>query len=136
MKQEHKDNLRALSIALINWDEKYKEDVTFDMSTYADDDHMDSQSTECGSVGCAIGHAPYCGLPAKPAGASWEYYSDMLFGDMPPCHWRYLFGSVWSRTDYNNRKDTGERIAHYLDNDCQVPADFDATDSRTYTKYW
>ena len=75
----------------------------FNMESY----HGSSVSptaTHCGSVGCAVGHGPYAGIP-KLAGMGWNSYSLLSFGADPGPNgddlglWGYLFSGCENRED-------------------------------------
>lgn len=66
----------------------------------------------CGTVACAIGHAPYVeGLPKPEYGERWHTYSDRLF-DLDPVSWTWCFAERWKFID-NTPQGAAKRI-HWL----------------------
>lgn len=72
--KEQRANLKKLADYLSSGKLKAK----FDMSDYASYGYWDN-ATNCGSVGCAVGHGPYAGIK-KPKDQSWNDYAAEKFG--------------------------------------------------------
>lgn len=87
--------------------EKLKAD--FSMEIYSEDGA--DYKPVCGSVGCAIGHGPYAGLPKRPK-ETWYAYADRVFG-LPPTEWRWCFSAYWARSD-NTPEGAAKRIRYLL----------------------
>ena len=69
--------------------------ANFDMSTYCDLGYL-YQGT-CGSVGCAVGHGPYAGIPKDPH-ETWIEYANRVFG-LNIIEQEWCFGSYWAKYD-------------------------------------
>lgn len=120
----HRTNLRLL--------EKYlrgalREGTSFNMGEFADSDHFYTPSLECGSVGCAVGHGPYAGIP-KVADDSWRMYAARQFGADDRRIWRWCFFGAWIASD-NTAIGAANRIRFLLDHN-GIPADFDYPSSQ------
>jgi hypothetical protein len=71
----------------------------FDMRNFTQTAIGGEYETDCGTVGCAIGHAPHAGI-VKTDFENWYQYSDRAFGlkeDSP--QWMYCFCPDWSGFD-------------------------------------
>ena len=102
----NRENLKKLSDYLLSGELK----AGFDMGQYADTN--DYRVTECGSVGCAIGHGPYAGIP-KQRGEDWFEYVDRVFTyDYDIIEW--CFDILWAEVD-NTPRGAGLRIKWLLD---------------------
>ena len=76
----------------------------------------------CGTVACAMGHAPSIVTPGFP-GEEWRSYSGRVFGITDiDSEWEWLFSAEWGDFD-NTLTGTVKRIDYYLSNG--VPAAFD-----------
>lgn len=84
----------------------------FDMSTY-DSYYGVLSSTNCGTVGCALGHGPYAGIE-KDYDDSWGEYCDINF-DLSKSEWSWCFDSLWSLID-NTPIGASKRIKYLLSN--------------------
>lgn len=96
-------------------------DPSFSMRTYTDDfaknfisHRNESDRTDCGTVGCAIGHGPYAGIP-KDKGDSWDLYAELNFGAsiMRGAHrkmFEWCFDPVWACSCYPTARDCANRI--------------------------
>lgn len=82
----------------------------FDMSTY--DDTIRYYRYFCGTVGCAIGHGPYAGIP-KSRTESWIYYGMSNFTNSAIELYEWLFDPDWHNTD-NTPEGTAKRILYTL----------------------
>lgn len=75
---QQRENLKTLAHYLMHGELKYG--TRFDMRHYADIDHERGYGFEdCGTVGCAIGHGPYAGIP-KLVEETWRDYRTRVFG--------------------------------------------------------
>lgn len=90
------------------------EPVRFDMWQYGDDGCVVSDSTTCGTVGCAIGHATYF-VEKKRETEDWIDYTKRLFGPITERQFDYCFGQHWHETD-NTREGAAKRIREVLEN--------------------
>lgn len=82
----------------------------FDMSTY--DDQGRHYRYFCGTVGCAIGHGPYAGIP-KSNTEHWIYYGMSNFTNNSIALHHWLFHYTWESTD-NTPEGTAKRILYTL----------------------
>ncbi len=80
----------------------------FDMSKYSSDYWL---KTECGSVGCAVGHGPYAGIP-KQYSEDWDVYSNRVFIDRGMSS-EWCFGLFWKNID-NSAQGAAKRIRYLL----------------------
>jgi hypothetical protein len=70
-------------------------------------------ATDCGTAGCAIGHATYIISP-KLSGEDWMDYSERLFGlSRYSDEWSWCFGSMWAAVD-NSPQGAAQRIIYLL----------------------
>lgn len=112
MLQFQKDNLYKLGTALSTW--TWSPDVKFNMKNYATGEDDEPGLTECGSVGCAVGHGPYCGIQ-KFSSEDWGEYCFRVFGiDGDTQEFKYLFGSWWVGERLSSRYHVGCRILNFL----------------------
>lgn len=90
-----------------------KADFTMKKYTIGDTKNCtESERTRCGTVGCAIGHGPYAGIPKKRC-ESWNEYAERVFTNgvyHKPLH-QFLFEGDWHAVD-NSREGVVKRI-HY-----------------------
>lgn len=106
----NRENLKKLADYLLS--NKLK--ANFNMEFFTGEVNED-QLTECGTIGCAIGHGPYAGIK-KSAYEAWWKYSERVFGlDTGSDEWVYLFGHGWAYTD-NTPQGSAKRINHLLEN--------------------
>jgi len=104
MTQEQKENLLKLADYLESGNLKAK----FDMAIIYDTSKCDGIN-DCGTVGCALGHGPYAGIP-KPLQESWIQYSYNAFGmEWGTNEFKQLFGSQWEAID-NTPEGAAKRI--------------------------
>ncbi len=82
------ENLKKLSSYL-----KGELKADFNMANYA----ALVYNTTCGSVGCAIGHGPYAGIP-KYKEEHWIDYSFRVF-NISSNDWYWCFSADWASTD-------------------------------------
>lgn len=112
LSQEYEDNLRKLAEYLSAPQLK----AAFCMSNFTDNrsNKPSSDETECGSIGCAVGHGPYAGIP-KMIGERWSEYSERVFGLLDLVQWEWCFSDFWKWTD-NTAEGAAKRIIYLLDN--------------------
>lgn len=113
MEAEYESNLRRLAAYLLGGELKAK----FDMLWF--DDGGALSLTECGSVGCAVGHAPFAGI-AKRKAEGWAAFSRRVF-NLPDDEWSWCFGGRWSDTD-NTPAGAARRILVMLEH--ELPQDW------------
>ena len=101
----NRTNLRILADYL----ESKKLKADFSMETYSADGG--SYKPVCGSVGCAVGHGPYAGLP-KNSTESWYAYEVRVFG-LQNEEWEWCFSGLWAKYD-NTPKGAAARIRYLL----------------------
>lgn len=120
-----RDNLQILANGLLAADIR---GVQFDMSVFdengdrwnaneitaSDCIHLSKMATECGTVGCALGWAPFFGLK-KNVGESWQRFGNRSLIDVEihPEEWRWCFSAAWSRVD-NTKRGAAQRIIWLL----------------------
>lgn len=104
------ENLLKLATYLLS-DDPSK--AKFHMAFFTIDALPSEMQTDCGAVGCAIGHGPYAGIP-KLLGESWDGYCIRVF-DISPASgiWLYLFSSAWAEID-NTSEGAAKRILHVI----------------------
>jgi len=88
-----------------------------------------SHLSDCGTVACAVGHAPSIpGLEAAPR-ERWDGYVSRVFGIRTEEYdeeFLFMFGSGWADVD-NTPAGAAKRIRYFLNHG--VPDDFDCDDS-------
>lgn len=110
----NRDNLLKLATYLLSGNLK----ADFDMSVYTCGDHFQSSTplsmrTTCGTVGCAVGHGPYAGIPKKSA-EDWQTYGYRAFGVLPLSpEFNWMFSADWANTD-NTPEGAARRILYTL----------------------
>lgn len=103
-------NLETVAAYLESGDLK----AAFNMQDFAGDS-TDSYGSSCGSVGCAIGHGPYAGIPKLPD-EDWCSYSDRVFGLAADLRaWDWCFSGAWVNID-NTPRGAAKRIRYLLAN--------------------
>lgn len=107
-------NLLKLAIYLLNFKPN---GIKFNMNQYSSYDFEDYK-TDCGTVGCAAGHAPYAGIKKRCSEDWYQFVNRQLINDMDSFMW--MFASKWSTFD-NTAIGAAKRILAFLDNDCNVP---------------
>lgn len=68
----------------------------------------------CGTVACAVGHAPEILGVAPRLYESWDGYAEWVFGDLPEDLFSYCFDSDWDQHD-NTPQGAAARIVHLLE---------------------
>lgn len=92
----------------------------FDMERYAEASGAADAATECGSVGCAIGHGPYAGI-RKYAKETWREYGVRAYSadwSLPATRdqkyqWAWLFDPLWAKC-FPTKDDAVKRIDAFL----------------------
>lgn len=148
--EEQEKNLRILAAYLLSGELK----AHFDMSTYteAGAERNEDFFTDCGTVGCALGHGPYAGIPKRDSETWPDYGSRCFTGPFVPKRaynkftrdyhsmlYKWCFGGVWVDFD-NTPEGAAKRILFILDpkNDlsiCQLVCDSDAWCPTAIKKY-
>ncbi len=100
----------------------------FDMYDFTDWHHMLKDT--CGTVGCAVGHGPYAGIPKS--NQTWVEYSQNFVENSYSSAFQFLFGGAWRRHD-NTKIGVVRRIAYYLTHG--VPKDFKYPDKKFVKLY-
>jgi hypothetical protein len=130
MRTNYRQNLIKLAKYLWNLNPKY-----FDMSTYYNRPKMKSYLSRyistvtlidhrCGTVGCAVGHAPLAGVGHKE-NECWQDYAHRVFigkGKYSSIVFSYLFDAEWYEVD-NSPRNTAKRIVHFILNERKVLKD-------------
>jgi len=92
----------------------------FDMQRFSEENGDRDAATECGSVGCAIGHGPYAGI-RKYEEETWQEYSVRAFS----ADWRlpapqdekyqyaWMFHTIWAE-HFPTKDDAVKRIDAFL----------------------
>lgn len=103
--------------------------ANFDMRGFSSfKPEIESKKTNCGTVGCALGHGPYAGVPKKIT-ESWVDYSANAFGISQISldnKWSFIFSSAWKGFD-----DTPEGAANRL----QIVLDDKYVNNWSYNDY-
>jgi hypothetical protein len=102
----NRDNLKILSDYLIKGELRAEFGMGFFTRSFNEE-----MSLDCGTIGCAVGHGPYAGIP-KQIGESFADYSERVFTTDDNV-WEYLFSCGWIKTD-NTALGAGLRIKYYL----------------------
>ena len=107
-----KENLIKLANGLLN-DNRRR--TRFTMAVYSADGGAGEMQIECGSVGCAIGHAPFYGIEKNPS-ESWFAYSRRTLinrstDDSSESRW--CFSGDWAPID-NTKTGAAQRIIYLL----------------------
>jgi len=97
--QEQRGNLEQLAAYLRSGNLQ----AEFDMGGYSD---------HCGSVGCAVGHGPYAGIP-KNEEELWHSYSDRVFVESIRAE-SWMFDADWELVD-NTPEGAAARIEWFLE---------------------
>lgn len=100
------NNLLKLAMYLLSGNLR----ADFDMSTY--DDGIRYYRYFCGTVGCAVGHGPFAGIP-KSNTEHWVYYGMSNFTNGSEVLFKWLFTFKWKDTD-NTPEGTAKRILYTL----------------------
>jgi hypothetical protein len=117
----NKENLKRLADYLSTGSLK----AQFCMSSYSENKRHDSRESDCGSVGCAVGHGPFVGPDMKKFPTeTWNGYCSRVFGvDTSTTLWNWLFGAYWAEVD-NTPRGAAARIKYWLDGE-YIPGDFE-----------
>lgn len=111
---EHRLNLEKLATYLESGILQGK----FDMEVFADGECYPAYRPEanCGSVGCAVGHGPYAGIPIF-LDEDWFDYAQRVFGVSlsDQADWEWLFDPQWNTLD-NTPQGAAARIRWFLKN--------------------
>lgn len=110
----NRTNLRILADYLESEELK----AAFSMETYSEAGA--EYKPVCGSVGCAIGHGPYAGIP-KAAEEAWAEYTERVF-DLDMNELRWCFSGLWAKYD-NTPQGAAKRIRYLLEHGAP-PDDF------------
>lgn len=114
--EKHEANLRKLAAYL--WllpNSAFSKEHRFDMRMFAEGDDAEQEfQTTCGSVGCAVGHGPYAGIPKKSA-EDWFSYQRRVFG-AGSGQWVTFFSLGWVSVD-NTPRGAARRILYSLANE-------------------
>lgn len=92
----------------------------FDMKRFADAINWQvtngsKLATECGAVGCGIGHGPYAGIPKKQD-EIWPQYAERVFiNSCEDMVYKFCFDDSWSKYD-NTPSGCAKRIRYMLKN--------------------
>ena len=129
MNRKQKKNLITLANGLMNFDVNKYPNVRFEMLTFGNCYNYNEQENECGTVGCALGHAPLFGfkyIPMyeihpgtlterfNPKGERWEDFGKRVFGVSTMFrNWDWLFAGGWTIID-NTRRGAAQRIIYML----------------------
>jgi len=113
LSERQTDNLLKLAMYLLR-----EKPTDFDMSTYRRLPNREQPAyvcgcrTECGFVGCAIGHGPQAGIPAGTMDM-WIGYSRREFIPDNTSAWAWCFAPFWSDVD-NSAEGAALRILYFL----------------------
>ena len=98
-----------------------KPGTEFDMKHFYNSHEADA-ATECGTVGCAVGHGPYAGIP-KSQEETWAEYSYRVFGIPSYSNaWEWLFGVRWAYSEkFSDHLSAAKRIHVFLKAGNSIP---------------
>lgn len=115
---EQRSNLKKLADYLLSGKLK----AIFNIKTFSAGLFFDIKETTCGTIGCAIGHGPYAGIP-KHVDEDWYDYARRVFIGDNTLSYDWLFSSAWY--DYDNTPEgTAKRILHTLEHGVPVNHEF------------
>lgn len=111
--EEQRYNLKTLADYLLS--DALKSDFT--MSYFCSYSPLGYGVSTCGTVGCAVGHGPFAGVPKDPD-EKWSAYSYRMFIDTEidnaaDLAWDFCFSNIWSAYD-NTPQGAGHRILYLL----------------------
>ena len=106
--EEQRRNLRLLTGYLLAGELQ----AEFNMQNFGEDVNA-RFSTECGTVGCAVGHGPYAGIH-KSSDETWVGYADRVFGTYDIELFLHLFSGKWADHD-NSPAGAARRILAVLE---------------------
>lgn len=116
LSEEQRSNLIKLARYLLSKKKKRAEFNMKHFNEYQFDGRDGSHTTDCGSVGCAVGHGPYAGIQ-KSSEERWSKYARRVFSDGSEYIFDYLFSGAWYRID-NTAEGAGKRILFMLKFGC------------------
>lgn len=112
--EEKRKNLKKLADYLLKGELKAK----FNMSRYTGHKIFtdeDMYATDCGTIGCAVGHGPFAGV-LKNEKELWDEYSERCFiDDTRNSAYGFLFAGEWEDVD-NTPQGAAKRILYFLEN--------------------
>lgn len=82
-----------------------KDGVAFTMAMFS---RTSNYSEDCGTAGCAVGHAPYAGIK-KFHTEDWREYARRALWTTPD-EYLWLFAGYWYASRYPTAKDVAERL--------------------------
>ncbi len=105
---------RANLTMLADYLESEKLRARFHMGQFQDGDIISwRDALDCGTVGCAVGHGPYAGIP-KTTSEGWGAYSMRVFiPSKSDDAWMFCFDDVWAHID-NSPQGAAKRIRYLL----------------------
>jgi hypothetical protein len=111
------NNLRALAKFLRELADPARFDMAFFMVNHDVREYEPKQAkqhqNECGTVACAVGHAPRL-FPVIETDQTWGDYSERVFGvRVGSSTWTFMFGGAWSKVD-NTPLGAAKRIEYVL----------------------
>lgn len=112
---EQRNNLITLAQYLLGGKLKARFDMGF--FTEFENEWVSDRQTECGTVGCALGHGPYAGIE-KAVSEDWIKYGVRCFTPFTAANtdfspWDWCFGGAWEMFD-NTPKGAARRIVYML----------------------
>jgi hypothetical protein len=114
LKIEVTEQQKANLLKLADYLEQPKLKAEFDMERYSESNIYFKELFEenCGSVGCAIGHGPYAGIPKIP-GEDWREYCIRVF-TKNDTDFDFLFDCCWNSID-GTAAGVSKRIRYFLE---------------------
>ena len=111
----NRDNLRKLADYLAALPRGY---AHFNMGSYHGENPWAPYGavapSECGTVACAMGHAPFAGIEAPVQDETWGEYSNRIF-ELSSEEWNWCFSGMWADID-NSVRGASLRIYWLLEN--------------------
>lgn len=140
----HIGNLAKLRDHL--WDRLQVQDgITFDMSrfaknpttTYRERTTYTEARTDCGTAGCAVGHAPQIGNGfEKYPNETWNTYSERMFGlKVNTLAWSWMFDSMWATVGLADTPKAAAQRIHWLLEGREIPTRQDGALDLTDFRY-
>lgn len=99
---------RTNLLALADYLESGSLNLEFSMNIFQGGEGGGMYATECGTVGCAIGHGPSIGIVARK-GELWHLYANRVFGN----EISWMFSENWALVD-NTPRGAAARIRYAL----------------------
>ena len=84
---------------------------------------------DCGTIACAVGHAPAAGIPVM-RGEDWDAYEARVF-NLTTAEWKWCFSSYWTDVD-DTPHGAAKRIRYMLEHGVPENAFYQMNGSSPY----